>query len=70
MDINHAQNVYIYTMKVHVAWEHYIFTNADLLALQSVKPQARIFDLMIFYKGSEKLTRKDRTLNLFVDDHK
>ena len=44
----HPSNVY--TMKVHVAWEHSSFKNVDLVAIQSFDPQAQIFNLSIFGK--------------------
>ena len=42
----------IYTMKVHVAWEHSSFKNVDLVAvtIQSFDPQARVFNWRIFGK--------------------
>ena len=65
----------IYTMKVHVAWEHSIFKNMDLVAIQSSNPQAWRFNWQIFGKvwysplksaeGYKKLKHKDTTLNLF-----
>ena len=58
-------------MQVHVAWEHYIFKNVDLVAIQSFDPQARIFNWPIFSKLCyTKLKPKDKTLNLFVNDLK
>jgi uncharacterized protein YkuJ len=44
----HPSNVY--TMKVHVAWEHSSFKNVDLVAIQSFETQAQIFNLSIFGK--------------------
>ena len=70
----------IYTMKVYVAWEHSSFKNVDLVAIQSFDPQARIFNWPIFGKvwyfptksseGYKKLNPNDKTLILFVNDHK
>jgi hypothetical protein len=40
----------IYTMKVHVGWEHSSFKNLDLVAIQSFDPQAEIFNFLIFGK--------------------
>ena len=44
----HPSNVY--TMKVHVAWEHSSFKNVELVAIQSFDSQAQIFNLSIFGK--------------------
>ena len=62
----------IYTMKVHVAWDHSSFKNVDLVAIQSSDPQAQIFNWPIFGKvlyfppksseGYKKLKRNDKTL--------
>ena len=59
----------IYTMKVHVAWEHSNFKNVDLVAIQYSDPQARICNWPIFDKlwyfppksseGYKKLKQKD-----------
>jgi hypothetical protein len=40
----------IYTMKVHVTWEHSSFKNVDLVAIKSFDHQAQIFNLLIFGK--------------------
>ena len=70
----------IYTIKVHIAWEHSSFTNMDLVAIQRSDPQARIFNSQIFNKvwyfppksseGCNKFTPEDRPLDLFVNGHK
>ena len=38
----------IYTIKVHVAWEHSSFKNVDLVVIQSSDPRAWIFNWSIF----------------------
>jgi hypothetical protein len=40
----------IYTMKVHVAWEHSGFKKVDLVAIQSSDPQVGIFNWPILRK--------------------
>ena len=37
----------MYTLKVHVAWEHYSFKNVDLVAIQSSDPQAWIMNIQL-----------------------
>ena len=70
----------IYTINVYVACEHSSLKNLDLVAIQSSDPRARKFNWQIFGKvwyfppksseGYTKLKLKDKTLNLFVNDHK
>ena len=54
----------IYTMKVHVAWEHSNFKNVDLVAIQCSDPQAQIFNWPIFGKYNIFLQNLQRAIKI------